>query len=119
MHKGGDQAREENRSGNRHAGHDIATATEMWQTPNLPNGGGKTRGGGRSDELLLEGQAPAVTLGLWQTATVQDAHGHGYVYQRGDHNQPFLTLTGQAQELWPTPDTGESLTGHGRRGGGR
>lgn len=33
-------------------------AAQLWQTPNLPNGGGKTRGGERSDEMLLEGQAP-------------------------------------------------------------
>lgn len=33
QYKGGDQAREENRSGDRHAGHDLATSTETWPTP--------------------------------------------------------------------------------------
>ena len=114
----------------------AAQQTNLWQTPDTPNGGGKTRGGDRKDELLLEGQAPAVTdqlwmtptgnpeapnLGshktgpasivaqaeaMWQTATVQDAGGRDYTYSNGNHDKPFLTLTGQAQaESWATPTT--------------
>lgn len=44
------------------AGTPLAMACVLWQTPQLPNGGDKTRGGGRGDELLLEGQAA-----LWMT----------------------------------------------------
>lgn len=39
----------------------------MWQTPQLPNGGGKCRGQGRGDELLLEGQSQQVAASLWST----------------------------------------------------
>lgn len=35
----------------------LTGATGLWQTPQLPNGGGKTRGGDRKAKLLLEGQA--------------------------------------------------------------
>ena len=46
---------------------------------------------------------------MWQTATVQDATGRDYTYPNGDHDKPFLTLTGQAQQdpaSWATPQSG-------------
>lgn len=46
----------------------------------------------------------------WQTMTSTDAHGHGYVYQQGDHDNPFLTLAGQA-ELWSTPRASDGEKG--------
>jgi hypothetical protein len=42
--------------------------------------------------------------GSWQTPTVVDAKGRGYTYPSGNHDNPFLTLPGQAQlASWPTP----------------
>lgn len=147
----------------------LVTQAELWQTPNLPNGGDKTRGGDRKNELLLEGQSshvadclwrtPATTdtgtpieklqskdggppqLGhrmyregkdgekinqtqslemqaaiamklwptqegseaAWQTPTVTDSKGRGYSYSQGNHDKPFLSLTGQSEQ-WATPN---------------
>jgi hypothetical protein len=49
----------------------------------------------------------------WQTPVVNDALGSQYSYPSGNHDKPFLKLTGQA-EYWPTPggmvsNDGESL----------
>lgn len=39
---------------------------------------------------------------MWQTPTGVDVSGRNYTYPSGDHDNPFLTLPGQAQ-LWSTP----------------
>lgn len=43
----------------------------LWQTPNVPNGGGKKRGGKRGDETLLPGQVEEV-MTLWRTPATSD-----------------------------------------------
>lgn len=48
----------------------LEGAAKKWQTPNLPNGGGQTRGGARSGELLLEGQAAK-----WQAPSASEWGG--------------------------------------------
>lgn len=68
----------------------------LWQTPNLPNGGGKTRGGERGDELLLEGQA------AWFTPAATDHKGSTAPGQRrGQLSEQTETPSRQAQA---TPD---------------
>jgi hypothetical protein len=41
----------------------------------------------------------------WQTMRVNDAIGSAYQYSSGDHDKPFLMLTGQVKVSWPTPKT--------------
>lgn len=62
---------------------------------------------------LTLGQTAALNLSTCQTPTVTCGRGASYSYSRGDHNQVFLALPGQAQlATWPTP-----ITGDGARGG--
>lgn len=77
----------------------LTIAATTWQTPNLPNGGGKTRGGDRGDELLLEGQA-ATWLTPHGMANV-DASGH-----RGAGGE-FAKQACEAMEMWGTPTSHE------------
>lgn len=49
----------------------LAMASNLWVTPQTPGGGGKVRGQGRGNELLLPGQAEAVSL--WATPLQADA----------------------------------------------
>lgn len=50
------------------SGNELGNQAILWQTPQLPNGGGRTRGGERGNELLLEGQAE-----LWATPLAAEA----------------------------------------------
>lgn len=53
----------------------------------------------------MGGQRPLADAAMtWQTPTSTEAKGRDYTYSAGDHEVPFLTLTGQAQsDLWSTP----------------
>lgn len=64
--KGADPARGENRSGKRHSGDGLATTTSQWQTPSVASamGGQTSRSGDRKDELLLGGEAAALSSRL-------------------------------------------------------
>lgn len=69
--RGGESAERKKELGRANSGGgDLQAAVSLWNTPNLPNGGGKTRGGNRSHELLLAGQAPEVTT--WATPRAND-----------------------------------------------
>jgi hypothetical protein len=88
----------------------------LWQTPQLPNGGGKRRGGDRGDELLLEGQAPEVTEGLWATPTTQDGENDNPPSAAASSSPPLnrqvVEAWGQTPTgLWPTPNA-EEATGY-------
>jgi len=43
----------------------------------------------------------------WQTASVVDSRGRGYTYSRGQKDNPFQTLVGQAQN-WHSPCVADS-----------
>lgn len=77
-------------------------ASQTWQTPQLPNGGGKTRGGERSDEVLLEGQAAN-----WATPTATDhkdgACGHLEMEANGN-----LGIQACQVDLWCTPKVAQA-----------
>jgi hypothetical protein len=49
----------------------------------------------------------------WMTPTTTDSRGHGYQYAKGDHENPVLTLTGQARGWTVTADH-ENLLARGR-----
>lgn len=87
------------------------TESSLWPTPDVVSaihpGMVKTIGG----QMHLP---QAVNRSLWPTPTKADAERKSLTYQ-GNHNP---TLLG-AVRMWPTPDTGLSLKGHGRRGVGR
>lgn len=73
----------------------LAEVAQTWQTPSAADvtGGHLTRGGSRSDELLLNGQASK-----WQTPNVQQFNSRKQV---GDTERQDL-LGGQAAK-WATP----------------
>ena len=87
-------------------------AARQWQTPSQADadGGHLTRGGDRSDELLLKGQARQ-----WPTPTQRD-HKDGSA--EACENVPVNALLGREIHQWPTPasDTGSGGP-HGLEGG--
>lgn len=115
-----------------------------WQTPQLPNGGGKTRGGGRQDEFLLEGQA-AVWEGQIGKNQIKSEPGHassvakspttiadsaGVLFAASDcanasecqTSEPLTssgTISPESTQLWMTPHgmAGVDHTGHRGAGG--
>lgn len=70
----------------------LTMASRLWQTPQLPNGGGKVRGGSRSNEPLLEGQ-----VCQWATP---NAHERTQSPREVDHG---IQLANQV-DCWPTPN---------------
>jgi len=97
------------------AGDGLQTAAKQWHPPTTPKGGGKTRGGNRSAELLLAGQAAS-----WQTPTAADGIKGG---PNNRHSDGILKLSGQAARFWPTPASrdqkGENSADHLQNGTGR
>jgi len=73
----------------------------MWQTPQTPKGGGRSRGQDRTDEALLPGQAA-----MWPTANARDADKWN---NRAPGHDRQVNLSGHANN-WPTPRT---ITGGG------
>lgn len=70
---------------------------ETWQTPVVPKGGGKKRGGLRGDEKLLPGQAeqwPTPRASANENRTTKPAPSHGKGHGK--------VLAGEAA-AWPTP----------------
>ena len=78
----------------------LQVVSQMWQTPQVPNGGGKTRGQDRSDELLLEGQAS-----MWATPTAAGSKGGSPQDSKGKRD---LRLD---LEKWPTPQARDFRSG--------
>jgi hypothetical protein len=71
--------------------------SEAWQTPVVPKGGGKKRGGPRGDETLLPGQAeqwPTPRASANENRTTKPAPSHGKGHGK--------VLAGEAV-AWPTP----------------
>lgn len=108
---GGESAERKKELGREKAGGgDLQAAAQMWNTPNLPNGGQKTRSGKRSGELLLEGQAPAVTT--WATPRAHDmkdgaasgeAPTNGYLSRQAPRfSRPAPVIGKHGSELSPT-----------------
>ena len=61
---------------------------------------------------------PLAVQANWQTPTVLDGEGRPYTYPNGNHDQPFLTLLGQARYAWNTPSAQDcEQAGSGKRGG--
>lgn len=88
-----------------HDGVTLADAVAMWPTPSVADtiGGHLSRGGGRSDELLLPGMAQRVTQ-QWATPTTRD-------WKDGaceDTNVPTNALLGSQSVRWPTPRAEDS-----------
>lgn len=75
----------------------LAMAANLWQTPQLPGGGGKCRGQGRGEEALLPGQAEAVAGKLWATPAASDHNGSNRPGQRRRQ------LSEQTECLWEMP----------------
>ena len=76
----------------------AAQTIQWWNTPSTADGmgGHVTRGGNRTNELLLNGQAIDVTESTWKTPrTVQGL----YTRDRGDPTKERLSLDGQASSL--------------------
>lgn len=111
-------------------GRDLRTEVSLMPTPSVADslGGHLTRGGDRSDELLLAGVAkelsllptPAVndmgagkTPQAWDewTAKMKAAHGNG------NGHGPSLSI--EALRLLPTPSVADGLGGHRSRSGDR
>lgn len=77
---------------------------EMWATANVPNRGPELK----ADKRPESGGEDLQTQSLcWPTM-----HGFG-----NNNNGPTGCELGNATTNWPTADTGESSSGHGRRGG--
>jgi hypothetical protein len=80
-------------------------AAALWQTPTVADtmGGHLSRGGDRSSELLLRGQAKAVTASLWATPNARD--------WRSDQGATLAPLERRSLSLdqqtarWATPKT--------------
>ena len=76
----------------------VRNASPSPATAGLPLWANSTNCAQDADESM-EG-----TQTNWQTPTVTDAGGHAYTYPNGNHEAPFATLTGQAQQgQWSTP----------------
>ncbi|HYE98710.1 MAG TPA: hypothetical protein VEJ18_07350, partial [Planctomycetota bacterium] len=101
----------------------LGEEQDLWQTPHAMKGGGARRGGERGGEMLLPGQAS-----LWATPNTFDSkdieaspEARAASAERnrnaGQKNLREEVAGWEPGGLWATPDTGESLTGHGRRGG--
>lgn len=95
-------------------GQAVAMNVAGWNTPNTDDRPSKNHG--RNLGHQVEEHVPTSS---WQTPTVVDAAGRDYVYPSGDHDNPFLTLPGQAKTCepmaWATPnardykDSGENV----------
>nr|WP_280465645.1 DNA cytosine methyltransferase [Nocardia brasiliensis] len=95
--------------------------TTLLPTPQVADvtGGHRTRSGARSNELLLPGVAEAYTAGsLLPTPRASDGGGGpnplSWPEQKDDVETRLLRISAK---LLPTPDTGVTPNGHGRRGG--
>ena len=83
-------------------------AAKMWATPSGLDGGQKSRGGDRKDELLLSGQAQEAAL--WATPKSSPS---GPDYAKRDRDGSGADdLATQAAEMWPTP-TGQDAANNG------
>ena len=79
----------------------LTMAVVLWQTSNLPNGGGKTRVGSRSGELLLEGQAAN-----WSTPRSSENENRQTRPSPSQTNLRTADLSHQAE----TPASGENCS---------
>jgi hypothetical protein len=85
------------------------TSPPLWPTPAGTTGGQndetpenwearrerKTRENPNLGDLM---RPLGVAAQQWQTMTTLDAAGRDYTYPKGNHDAPFLTLTGQAKQ---------------------
>jgi hypothetical protein len=73
----------------------LTTVAMLWATPTakISEDSQTHRSGKRSEELLLTGQAKALSV---QWATPRAKEDGQYQYSRGDKTKPVQTLTGQA-----------------------
>lgn len=101
-------ARRKSNAGDR--GVNLSDLAENWATPtSRDHKDGNCQDANVPTNSLLGHQAPRTLLGQesssdgqnlrqqWQTMTVLDSQGRDYTYPSGNHEKPFLTLTGQAK----------------------
>jgi hypothetical protein len=78
----------------------LAMAAQLWQTPrDFSGGGNQMRGGARSDEVTLLGQAE-----LWATPRASDHKGTGRSLSPREAATSICDLPEQVQ-MWSTPTT--------------
>ena len=82
------------------AGWEFAKMACQWQTPQLPNGGGKKRGARRGGELLLEGQAA-----MWATPKACDGFKPS-AGKRKDADMAHQSLTSLPAPVTEMPGSG-------------
>jgi DNA (cytosine-5)-methyltransferase 1 len=129
----GSQQNSENR------GMALSKAAPMWKTPRAMEDAHHSSDPGYSQRLREKAGGKHEMLSdqvkLWPTPSVtepgfpadrfvdRDGNRPTHAAQRlfdpatGTYRQKGLTQAAQIAGLWPTPDTGESPRGHGRRGG--
>ena len=79
----------------------LTVLVKAWPTPRANESTGKCVHGQGGLDLQTE-------VAFWATPTTEDAKGRGYTYDKGNHDKPRPSLTGQ---VWATPTSRDHKDG--------